>query len=417
MRPWGVRRFLLLLGVAGSAACGGSSGARAGPCDQAELRTAAAATDAMLAAWNPAGGTVPDYRVAVRGIQQACARLPAGFHAYLEHDVQPRPQQRRELGLETPLHQDPEALRPMRAHCPGYAMVMASLAAVDSSARTETLYDGCGFAGLGLIDRSELGDTIDHPMIDHGHALYLWLVDDGAPPEVARALVRPILAGTDAVLEAARHRPHLPMAARGSTPSLYLPDVRITMDGVIAEHEPQVRLEQGRLVDADHDGERIFALKQTLVLAAGRQQLLKRDPEHPPKPLRITIAAEPQLRWATVGLVALTAREAGYVHIDAYALVPAPLRPLVVLPLVTPSLEVSGPAPKLELALTEASIVLRCEGGETAPDLTTLAAAVDRCGGGALRLRVAPETRWQRVIDMLAELDDHATIAELAILG
>ena len=52
VRPWGVRRILFSLGVAGLTTCGGSSG-------------------------------------------------------------------------ETPLHQDPEALRPMRTYCPGYAMTVA----------------------------------------------------------------------------------------------------------------------------------------------------------------------------------------------------------------------------------------------------------------------------------------------------
>src|SRR5688572_24590245 len=60
-----------------------------GRCDQAALKAAADATDAMLAAWRPTSGVAPDYRLAVRGLRSACPRLAPGFEFFLEYSVHP----------------------------------------------------------------------------------------------------------------------------------------------------------------------------------------------------------------------------------------------------------------------------------------------------------------------------------------
>lgn len=405
-----MRSILWGLGLLTSTACDGVFGGRGGICDQAALRKAAGATDAVMTAWRSADGAMPDYRVAVRGLREACPRLPAGFHGYLEYSVQPLPDLRgRGFDLGTPLRDDPEALRPLRAHCPALAAVTESLATLPASERRGALYDACDFARIGLYSRAELPDTMADPQGHHGHALYLWLVDDGAPPEVARALVRPILAGTDTTLEVFRDLARLPAARRGAAPSWFSLDVRVALDGVTANSKRLVQLEQGRLAEADHSGELIGTVFDTLVEEVDKTRALASDQGATPGPARIVIAADPRLPWATVGAVAYTARRAGHDIIDAYALAPDPLHPLITLPLYA-----SGEAPTLELTLTAAAIVLRCKGGESTPALDALAAALDRCGGGPMRMTIAPDTSWQRVIAVAAELAGHAAVVDLA---
>lgn len=405
-----MRSILWGLELLTAAACDGAFGGRGGICDQAALRRAAEATDAVMTAWRSADGAMPDYRVAVRGLREACPRLPAGFQSYLEYSVQPLPELRGQgFNLGTPLRDDPEALRPLRAHCPGLAAVLGSLATRPASERGGALYDACDFAGIGLFSRTTVPDTMADPQGHHGHALYLWLVDDGAAPEVARALVRPILAGTDTTLEVFRDLARLPAARRGAAPSWFSLDVRVALDGVTANSKRLVQLEQGRLAEADHSGGLIGAVFDTLVEEVDKTRALASNSGHTPERPRIVIAADPRLPWATVGAVAYTARRAGHDIIDAYALAPDPLHPLIMLPLYA-----SGEAPTLELTLTAASIVLRCKGGESTPALDALSAALDRCGGGPMRLSVAPDTSWQRVIAVATELAGHAAVVELA---
>ncbi len=50
-----------------------------GPCDQTALRAAADAVQLEFATWQPASGTLPDYRAVVRALQAACPGLPHGW--------------------------------------------------------------------------------------------------------------------------------------------------------------------------------------------------------------------------------------------------------------------------------------------------------------------------------------------------
>src|SRR5688572_8436695 len=82
--------LLFVVNLALLGGCGGPPGSR-GRCDQAALRAAADATDAMLAGWRPDAGALPDYQLAVRGLHGACPTLPAGFHGFLKNAVHPVP--------------------------------------------------------------------------------------------------------------------------------------------------------------------------------------------------------------------------------------------------------------------------------------------------------------------------------------
>jgi hypothetical protein len=84
-----MRSLLRAIGVAAVvSACGGGPG---GACDLAALRAAADATDEMMRVWDPRSGVLPDYGLAVRGMQGACPGLPRGFAAFFEQTVQPQP--------------------------------------------------------------------------------------------------------------------------------------------------------------------------------------------------------------------------------------------------------------------------------------------------------------------------------------
>jgi len=402
-----VKALLVGLGVTLSMACSGREPQRdqaataaapggRGECDQADLAAAATAADTMLKAWSPASGAMPDYRLAARGIQQACPYLPAGFVSYFQFALYPLPDLSAMplMGFGTPVWQDLEAMRPLRAHCPEYDKFTA--------AGAETIYKGCGFAGLGLIDRDQLPANPDGAG-QYGHALYLWLLDDGAPPEVARALVRPILAGTSESLFVVTDLMHLPAAPRGAAPTGgFVPNVQLALDGVTFADKREVTLESGHLPAGDP----LDLLRFSFADELQQTRLLASPGDGPP---RLLFTADRQLPWATLVAVARAAREAGYVQLDTYAFGPAPR-----LPMLTLSLLAVGPPPTLELALTGDAIVLRCKGGEHSPALSGLSAALDGCGGGSLRLIVAPDSRWQQVIMVLAELAGHAMITELA---
>ncbi len=383
--------------VMGPWACNGSLG-RA--CDQEALRAAADATDAMLKAWDPRAGKLPDYPKVARAIEGACPGLPEGFRGYFALSVQPQPDRSsQEFPQVKPLRDDSEGMRPMRAHCPDHARIADSMGLLPASERLPAMYDGCKFAELGLIDRAEIRDTMSDPQAHHAHALLLWLVDRGAPIEVTRALVRPILAATDTQLEVARDV-KLPASAGGAAlsgddPTLHVTPHQMTLDG-----SRLVNLKGGVFDEPD------FHPSFLVGTFASRRELAGSGDQPPPS--RLTLAADVSLRWGTLGPVLQAAMRAGYTEISVAALAPTPLRPLVGVPLVT-----AGPSPTVSLALSPTQIELRCGEHEASPDITTLAAELARCPG-TLRLAVTEDTGLARVVALLGALAGTRAVVELA---
>ncbi len=410
MRGWYVRQTLLVASLAFLSGCGAWTGAA--HCDQAALRAAADATDAMFAAWQPASGTLPDYQLAVRGLETAC-KLPPGYHGFLKYTVHPVADVRSdEMDLDTALWKDVEGMRPFRAHCPDHERVLDAVATSAADQRARILYDGCKFGEVGLVTLAELSHSLGDPNGLNSHALYLWLVDSGAPPEVARTLVRPILFGTDDSMRDVAELPQLPAVARGPAPPLFVPTLVVAQDGVTFKQRRLVTLTQGALASADHDGPRVLELHRELAAEADQAGALAAQTDRPRETLRVAIAADPGLRWETVGKLAWTAVDAGHEQVDARAVIPDPLRPLASLPLVVP-----GAAPTTEILLGAGRIVVRCPGQERTPALAALVSELASCGGGPLRLAVTDDTRWQRVVEVLAELAGKATITRLARPG
>ncbi len=359
----------------------------------------------MLAAWQPASGVVPDYRLAERGLRAACPRLPRGYDGFLEFFVHPRRHVRSsEMVLGSPLWMDPDAIRPFVAHCPSYLDVLGTTYSQPVEDRARTFYEGCRLAELGLVTLAELSGDLGDSDSKSSHALYLWLIEDGAPPEVARAIVRPILFATDDALEDSAKLPQLPEVTHGLAMPAFTPMLYIAPDHVSFEFE-RVALKQGKLASADQVHTVQRALTSFVERAAVRS-------EEPKQVVRLGLAADPGLRWETVGKLAWTAIDAGFQQIDAQVVVPDPLRPLASVGLVVP-----GATPTTQLVLGAEQITLRCFGQEHSPVLAALVSELRRCGAGPLRLAVTDDTRWQRVVEVLAELAGKATITRLARPG
>lgn len=413
MRRWAVRRAcLFVFGLVSLIGCGGLPGAR-GRCDQAALRAAADATDAMLASWQPQAGALPDYRVAVRGLESACPALPRGFHGFLTYAVHPVPDVRSsEMSLGTPMWEDDEAMRPLRAHCPAYARLLAESDRAPADRRPVIFYDGCDFAGLGVATREEIGGSLGDLGGLGSHALYLWLVDDGAPPEVARALARPILMGTDMALGISVQLPQLPTSPQGAAVSWFVPTLVVDDRRVDFDHKTLVHLDRGRLVEADVAGAKVDALHDALAEEIDRSRALAQATDRPPEPLPLAIAADPGLRWATVGKLAWTAMLAGHDTLEVRAVAPDPLHPLVNVPLVS-----RGPAPTGEIVIGASELVVRCEAEGRASEAAAFAREVVKCGARPMRLAVVDDVTWQRVVEVLGELAGKATITGLVRPG
>jgi len=388
----------------------GCSGAGRGHCDQAALRAAVEATDRMLAAWQPASGVVPDYRLAERGLRAACPKLPVGFDGFLKFSVHPQAEIRTDVPLATPLWLDPDAIRPFVTHCPAYLDVFGVTYTQPAEERARTVYEGCRFADLGLATLAELPTSLGDSQ-GNSHALYLWLIEDGAEPEVARALVRPILFATDDALNGVIEFPQLPAVSHADPAApAFTPTMFVAPDHVSFERE-RLTLTQGELASADHDGARVIALHRTLERAADRARE-GASSQGPQPALRVVLAADPGLYWRTIGKLAWTAVEAGHPQIDVAVIGQDPLHPIRSLGLVVP-----GAAPIAELVLGAEKISLRCPGQARSPTLANLASELASCGDGPLSLAVADDTRWQRVVEVLAELAGKRTITRLARPG
>jgi hypothetical protein len=366
----------------------------------------------MLAAWQPSGGELPDYRRVVRELRAACPALPPGFHGFLEYGVHPVPDVRsHEMRLGPPLLEDPEGRAPLLRHCPGYRGIVDDVAVRPASERIPTIFEGCNFAELGVFTLAELAANFGDPGGLHGHALYLWLVDDGAPAAVARALVRPIVAGTDYALEVATPLKKLPAVARAPAAGWPAPTLYASPEAVTFADRRLVLLTQGSLAASDHNQALVGAVfdavaeevdkLSALVERSGRQERFK-----------LSIAADPGLPWATVGKLLWTAGRAGVQSLDVHVLVPDPLRPMATLPLLA-----GGLAPTIDVEILPGGISLRCGEKTATYDAAALVGAVAGCGGGSLRLAAADDTPWQRVVDVLGVLVGHAAITQVVPPG
>lgn len=407
MRPKLAFGTFLALAACGPASSLAPAAAKAETCDAAALRAAADATGAAFSAWTPARGELPDYRLAVRGLRGACPSLPEGFHGDLEVAVHPTPEVRSsEMRLGPPLLDDPAASRPLLARCPDARLALAEIATLPADARTARLSQACKFADLGVFEAAELSPSLGDPGALHGHALYLWLIDDGAAPEVARALVRPIVAGTDFILaEAGRTR--LPATSQGPAADGLTPLLTVSPEWATFDGRKLVRLEQGNLADSDHAQGLVGAAFDALSEEADRQR------DHAeragrPQSFALAIAADPTSTWATVGKLAWTAARAGATSVVVHALGPDPLRPIVGLPLLA-----AGPPPRFDLELGPEGVTLRCGEATSVVQTAGLAAAVRGCGAGSWRLQAAGDTPWQRVVEVLGALAGAALVAEL----
>lgn len=368
-----------------------------GPCDQKALSAAADATASMLAAWRPDDGALPDYPKIAKSVQDACTGLPEGFRGYFELSVQPQPDRRsNEFPNIKPLHDDAEGLRPMRAHCPDHARIAGSMGLLVADERLPAMYDGCKFAEIGLIDRADIAKTLADRQAHHAHALFLWLVDVGAPREVAHKLVRPILASTDTRLEAARDL-KLPASARGVPLSGDASLLHATPYQMTVDHNMLVNLKDGAY-DEQYFEPAMFDGKFASIRELGRA-----DSMSP----RLNIAADVSLRWSVLGPALHAAWRAGFTELAVVALTPEPLQPLIAVPLVT-----EGPAAAATLTLSPARIDLQCAEHTASPDIAALPAELARCPGG-LRLAVTVDTALPRIVELLAALAGKAQIVEL----
>jgi hypothetical protein len=400
-----MRRCLLALTLASIAACGRPGGR----CDQAALRAAADASDAMFTAWQPQAGALPDYLSVARGLRSACPALPEGFHFFLDNMVYPVPERRSyQLSVSTPLRDDAEALRPFLAHCPGLREHLGTVGTLPGDARTPYFYNACRLKELGVFTPDELPSSIGDPQGWNGHALYLWLVDDGAPPDVARRLVRPIVGGSEYMFPRSDELAALPYAARGAPAGWQSMPLRASREAIIFDNKRLVDLTVGALDESVHAGGLIGPLFDTFAEEVNKSVMLNAAID-PTSPIQLAIAADPRLPWATVGRIAWTGIRAEFTRIDAHALTDNPIRPLVAVPLFIAS--DAPPAAMLELA--GPAITVRCTDSFHTLALPDLLAALKKCSPGPLRLVATRETTWQQVLDVLVVLQGEATISTI----
>lgn len=377
------------------------AGPSGGRCDQAALKVAADATDAMLAAWKPADGVAPDYRLAVRGLRDACPQLAPGFAFFLEYSVHPVPDVRsHELKMTLPLRDDPDGLGPLLARCPNLRDLTARTAELPADQRTGVVYDGCKFSDVGLFTPAELPPTLDDPQGFHGHALYLWLLADGAPPAVARSLARPITAGSDYNLRTLANGGddlRIPAVTRGAATSSFAAPLHIDAHSVRFDDRLLVRLTAGALDPPDHNQGLVGNAFDVFAEHIDRARPLA---EQGGDSLALLLVADRKTPWATAGRIAYTATRAEFRQIRVQALGPDPMRPLVDVPLYT-----RGDPPIANLRIDPDALSVHCLARASAPDLAGLPAAITACGG-TVRLLAAPNTAWQRVVDVLVALAD-----------
>lgn len=403
-----MRRCLIILTLAMITACGGPGGR----CDQAALRAAADAGDAMLAAWQPRAGALPDYLSVARGVRSACPTLPEGFHFFLDNGVYPLPDiHDYALGKHTPLRDDAAALRPFLAHCPDLREHLKTVGTLPGDARTPYFYDACRLKALGVFTPDELPSTIGDPQGWIGHALYLWLVDDGAPPDVARRLVRPIVAGSESMFPRPDELTTLPFAARGGPPGWPSMPLRASREAITFDDKRLAQLTAGALDPSIYSEALIGPLYDSIVEEADKMADLNAATDQT-TPVQLAIAADPRLPWATAGRIAWTATRAEFTRIDVHALTPDPMRPLVAVPLFT-----RGPPPTAELTVRGAALTLQCGETTNTPALPDLPAALKQCSPGPLRLDASDETTWQQVVDVLVTLGGAATITAITPPG
>ena len=396
MRRW------LVAGMVGLTACG----RHGGRCDQVALAATAEHVQATLAAWRPELGVPPNFRAGLDGLWAACPTLPGEFHVF-DDTVHPVPPVRG--GPESAqLWQDVAVTRPLAAHCPDWRAVFVLPATVASEERAGAVFAGCRFAELGVLTAKELRPSDSWADLAFGHALYLWLVADGAPPAVARTLVRPLIAGADWILTGHSHGwGPLPAVGSGGVPRALIRELRVSRTEANFEMgQGTIRLTRGLL--AGDEWERVAQLRG---LGGAIERVVEREREaaaegRPAAPLELAIDADPAAPWATVGELATLAVAAGFTRIEARAFGPDPLRPVVGL-----SLFESGEAPVSTLHVEGERLTLTCEGEARTPALGALGAAARACG--PLRLGAAPETPWQRIVAVLAELRGSAAIAEI----
>lgn len=399
-----MRRLLLGGCVVLATACGEASRR----CDQAALAAAASEADTLMRTWSPRDARPPDHRRAILGLRRACPTLPAGFHGYLEHAVFPRPQLRgHQLDLGTPLHEDAEALAPLKRHCPAYARTMDAVSEAPAHARIAALYDGCALDGLEVVGRDELS-PIGEAQARHGHALYLWLRDVGAAHEVARALVRPIVAGADYALDMPEDL-QLPAVERGEAVALddgiqlYVTRMGVTLDG-----RRLVTFAGDAIAAQDLDRGLVGALHDALVEELDKRRQLARR-RGLDQPTRVTLLIDPSLPWRSAGPVVWTAARSGVDGLDLRGLAPDPMRPVRTLPLL------SAGAPQGATAQLSADAAsFQC--ADASPRALELAAVPDAlagCDGAGLRLHVAPDTTWQQVVALAVALAGRGTIAAI----
>jgi hypothetical protein len=404
-------------------ACGppgtaGEQRERAGHCDPQVLRAAADETAATLTTWTPARGQPPDLRAAARGVWQACPGLPEGLRRYIDVGVDHLapgdaadpveailPGHRTVHGVN--VYDAPEVVRVMATICPDHQAIVAAMATLPGDTQALSMYDGCHFATIGLVAREEVKDIAGDVAGRFGHVLYRWLVDDGAPPEVARTLARASIAAMDDSPRLATSPQRLPAATSGQALHV-LSSVSAALDGVSFNEQQIVVLTHGRLADADQSSGLIGALFDQFTEEIERVRKLTTGTSTPPT---LELVVDPQLPWETVRALAITARRAGYERLGAVVLVPSPLHPFAYLALV----DFAGGPSTVTIEVRAAGLTVRCGASASTPAPGELAAAVARCGDKA-RIAAARDVTWQQVIDVVDALAGKATIVELADL-
>ncbi len=388
----------MIVAVAGVTACGPTRGR----CDQAALKAGADATEAMLAAWKPESGVAPDYRLAVRRLQSACPRLAPGFEFFLAYSVHPTPELRsHELETSTPLRDDPDGLGPLLAHCPDFMKHRAAANELSGDLSAARLYEDCNLEALGVFSPEELPNSLDDLQGFHGLALYLWLVNDGAPPAVARTFARPITFGSDYNLRAMQDAGEpvpLPTVAHGAPVASFSMPLLVGESGITFDSKRLVRLDEGRLAPEDNDRGLIGSVYDSVTEEVDKAKELAA--KGMPLSTSVTLVVDQRLAWSTAGKVAWTVMRTGASPILVQGLGPDPLHPLAAVPLLSP-----GAAPSADLAIDPGGLSLRCLTDSHFPALAELPALVASCGA-TLRLTATPDTSWKRMVDVLGVLAD-----------
>ncbi len=372
-----------------------------GRCDLPALGVAARASVAAMATWRPESGERPhDYEIAGRGVLDACPGLLPWMGLGVPSSIDDRsPALMRDV--------DDETRGLWLAACPD---VLTLKQTEDRESVALLLYDRCDLALQGLVSREEVERSPElGSWIFDAHILNAWLIEGGAAPAIARALVRPLITRQRAAFAEGDLEMRLAAVAKGEPSHRDETELLVSPERLKVHPRRSLRLSRAGSPLSIADGDPLEGMKLVAELRQVADAETTAGPEGEPPRLRLAI--DPRVPWSKVAKLITRAQATGWTSFDLRALGPDPFEPDVQVPLhdLDPAAE-----PSNDLFVTATEVFLRDPGqGVERTSLHGLRAALDAPPDAAVRLWISADVRWQRALDIITSLPDRIRIVAL----